>query len=191
VNVNWGLTTARRLHQRLTAIAVNQSAAAAGAGALSTPKVAFYGFPDLDHELDQRELSVLLAWLRKGGTAYPDVGPHLGGVVRVELGPAAPVMGVDVAIAVVEDTAGQGGSRSATATFRVPEADVPALLAHPVAVRGGHFSLVRGAEPGTVTTTFVSPRPQEVAEAIRERVRARLLGPEGGKQGAEGVCPTS
>lgn len=192
VRYDWGLATARRLHERLSALAPASAAAA--------PRVVFVGVPNLDHELDHRELSVLLGWLGKGGTACPDVAAlqerfaRQGGIIQEPLGPpatATPTALFDddddnLNMAVVRDASG-----STTVTLRVPEAALPALLAHPIAARGALFTLARGAAPGLVQTTFESPRPQEVAEAIRERVRARLRDPEGAKGRAEGVCPTS
>lgn len=183
VAYDWGLATARRLHVMLSAAAAPPSA--------PPPQVSFFGFPHLDHELDHRELALLLGWIRTGATEVPDAAllnqrfARHGGVVKEALGPA-PAKD-DLGMTVV----GESGSGSTTVTLRVPEAAVPALLAHPIAARGAHFSSARGPEPGTVQTTFVSPRPQEVAETIRERVRARLRDPDGGRNGAEGVCPTS
>ncbi len=153
----------------------------------------FYSFPRLDHELEHRELAVLLGWLRRGGAVYPDAAPlntrfaRLGGVVQEALGPAE----AQLAMAVVEGGSAADGSRSATATFHVPEAAVPLLVAKSIAARGAHFSFMRGPELGTVQVTFTSPHPQEVAEVLRDRILARLQDPEGANGGAEAVCPTS
>lgn len=190
VDYDWGLSTARHLHQRL--------------GELSPTsfRVAFFGFPRLDHELDQRELTVLSSWLRAGGAAYPDVAPlkerfaRLGGVVWEALGSPvvvqqSPPMGSDVELAMTL-TEEEGSEGSVTVVFHnIPAAAMPALLAHPIAVHGAHFALVQGSKAGNVQTTFVSPRPQEVVEALRARVKARLQDPDGGRGGAEGVCPVS
>lgn len=132
----WGLETARRLHESLSGAA----AAADAPSSASSPKVSFFGFPRLDHELDQRELALLLGWLRKGGAEVPDAAPlnrrfaRLGGVVQEALEPAP--REDDLPMTVVKD----GSSGSTTITLRVPEAAIPALLAHPITARGGHFS---------------------------------------------------
>lgn len=70
-----------------------------------------------------------------------------------------------------------GGVRRHRATFRVQQDKVQTFLTRPVATRGAHFSFIPGKEPDTFCLVFESPRPEETAAAVLEKVKSRLADP--------------
>lgn len=195
----WGEATAKKLF----ALSPKGGNGENGGGEGEEEKVAFYGFPRLQHEFDQRVLSVLARWIESGARHFPDVAEEQadGKVLRVALGPPSPpppraagaagggggggaaakgTSGVCTPCEIqmtLEEEIEAGGVRRHRATFRVQQDKVESFLSRPVAARGAHFSFIPGKEPDTFCLVFESPRPEETANAVLEKVRSRLADP--------------
>lgn len=80
---------------------------------------------------------------------------------------------------------GSADTHTHRATFWIPVERMESFVggadgssSKPVATRGGLFTFTAGTEPGTIVTVFGSPRPQETAAALLEKVKYRLRDPD-------------
>ncbi len=171
VPYEWGLATAQRLHALSLADTEEEA-----------DKVAFYGFPRLQHEFDHRVLSVLGRWIESEASTFPDVAEAQadGKVVRVSLGDGRQTTKKntkagtcdDIQVALEKSVDGKHQVR-----FQLPPGKASLFLDKPVAARGALFSFMAGPAPDTLCTEFESPRPQEVADAILQKIKGRIEDP--------------
>lgn len=192
VGYAWGKATAEKLH----ALSLEDQKEGEGEG---EDKVTFYGFPRLGHELDGRVLSVLTRWIQKDAKVFPDVKKEQenGQIVKVLLAKRGGGGGgrgagactnddlPEVRMTVEAEGAADTDTHTHRATFWIPVERMESFVggadgsnSKPVATRGGLFTFTAGGEPGTIVTVFESPRPQETAAALLEKVKHRLQDPD-------------
>ena len=122
-------------------------------------RVQYTEYADLGHDMHQTELQSLMKWMEDSLSAQSTSSDSAA------------------AHSSIQYTISQQGESCRVVFSDIPAAARDSLLTHPLAARGSYFQLEAGDEPTTAICSFVSPAPQSTAQALSERIAARLQDP--------------